>query len=55
MGNEQSIGLGLLCLSPASGADEMCTGEQQARGEAGIEGEAGQGKHEPETQVTKHL
>lgn len=40
VGNEQTIGLGLLCVSPASGAGEMCTGEQQGRGEAGIEGEA---------------
>lgn len=55
VGNEQTIGLGLLCLSPAFGAGEPCTGEQQARGEAGTEGEAWQGKCKPVTQVMKDL
>lgn len=39
------------CL--VSGAGD--TGEQQARGEAGIEGGARQSKHKPAAQVMKHL
>lgn len=51
----QGVVLLLWGLSRPKGLVFCETEEQQARGEAGIEGGAGQDKHKAAAQVTKHL
>lgn len=48
-GNEQTVGLGPVCVSPAPGAGGMCAGEQpEVR--LGLKQ-----RHKPATQATDHL